>query len=158
MLGQEQLRYVILVLVAYSAGYGLVLINWIDLYAGESIPYYHVWLIFMYFAPFLTVLVFEGRKDWDYVLALGLFTSLMNDLFYGWIGAYFTGKQLEINGQPVDLLTYYVGQLGLQGWTPLFTFHAGGASFGVYSWLMGLAIFGRIVLVYYLVHRWWERP
>jgi hypothetical protein len=158
MLGQNQLRYVILILVAYSAGYGLVLINWIDLYAGESIPYYHLWLILMYFAPFVTVVVFEGIKDWDYVLALGLFTSLMNDLFYGWIGVYFTGKQLEVNGQPVDLLTHYVGQLGLLGWTPLFTFHAGGASFEVYSWLMGLAIFARIGLVYYLVRRWWGRP
>jgi hypothetical protein len=49
----------------------------------------------MYFTPFLTVVLFQGSKDWDYVFALGLFTSLMNDLFYGWIGSYLTGKQLK---------------------------------------------------------------
>lgn len=68
-------------LILFSALYGFMNINWIDLFA-TSAPYYHIWLILAYFAPFWVLIVFQGLKDWAISASLALLVSLINDLGY----------------------------------------------------------------------------
>jgi Zn-dependent protease with chaperone function len=133
-------------LLAFSGLYGFVLINWVDLF-GANLPAYHFWLILMYFAPAATSIAMQGLEDVELTLALGLFTSLMNDILY------FVAGDL-LFGFHVDLLSWWAGQFGAEGWKALFTFNGGPLHFPVYSWLMGLSIYARIALVVYLSERW----
>ena len=134
-------------LLIYSSIYGLILINYIDLITPGA-PAYHLWLIFMYFAPFIPILFLLGFDDWELVLSLGLLASLMNDLFYYPIGRLLLGRQ-------VDLLEWYKFQLGLEWCTPSWTFQGGIFTFQVTSILMGLSIYLRILIIVLLSWRWW---
>jgi len=107
----------LLKLILFALFYGFVNINWIDLFA-TSAPYYHIWLILTYLAPFGVLLVFQGFKDWQLALSLGLLVSLVNDLGY-----YFSGDLLF--GFHVQLLSWLAGQLGFLGSRVLFVFQRG---------------------------------
>jgi uncharacterized membrane protein HdeD (DUF308 family) len=140
----------LLKLILFSAFYGLVLINWIDLY-GSQAPGYHVWVIMIMMAPFGVVLVFQGFKDWQLALSLGLLVSLMNDLGYYFIG------DLIFNFH-VSLVPWLGNQLGFRGTQTLFTFEGGFFSFPVSSALMGASIYGRVAVVAAVLYSWWKTP
>jgi uncharacterized membrane protein HdeD (DUF308 family) len=140
----------LLKLVLFSAFYGLVLVNWIDLYATTA-PAYHIWLVLTYMAPFGVLIVFQGRKDWQLALSLGLLVSLMND-----IGYFFVGDLLF--GFHRDLLPWIEGQLGFQGTQLLFYFQGGSFNIPVTSYLMGFTIYARIAVVAAILYHWWRQP
>ncbi len=140
----------LLKLILFSAFYGLILINWIDLY-GSQAPGYHVWVILIMMAPFGVVLVFQGFKDWQLALSLGLLVSLMNDLGY-----YFVGDLLF--NFHVQLIPWLGNQLGFRGDLVLFTFEGGFFSFPVTSILMGASIYGRLAVVAAVLYYWWRKP
>jgi len=122
-----------------------VLINWVDLIgvARDPLHVYHLWLIAMYFAPFLPLVLLYGVKDFKLFLAMGLLTSLMNDLFY------FFASFVLMTGNFTwsQLWSFYAFQLGLDGWQYKWVFQGGIIQFPVYSWLMALSIYARIAIV-----------
>jgi hypothetical protein len=139
-------------LSAYSALYGLLAINYIDLVTpGSSVPGYHLWLAFQYFAPFVPILFVLGLDDWELAAAMGLWGSLYNDLFYAPVGRLLFGRA-------VDLLEWYSFQLGLRGLEARWTFNGGFFTFPVTSLLMGLSIYARIALIAALLWKWWREP
>ncbi len=143
----------LLKLATFALFYGIVFVNWIDLFNGGAyiyvVPGYHIWVIIAYMIPFGVLLLIRGRKDWELALSLGLVASLGNDLCYFVVGnAYF--------GFHVNLLDWYAHQLGFYGNTILFVFNGGFFSFGVPSWLMGAAIYGRIAVVILSLRHWWR--
>ncbi len=140
----------LLKLVLFSLFYGLVLINWIDLF-GKSVPAYGVWLILTYFAPFFVIMIYEGYDQWPLVLSLGLLVSLAND-----VGYYFVGNLLF--GFHQNLVTWTSGQLGLEGTRTVTFFEAGAFSIRVDSWMMGLSVYLRAVVVFIGLYYWWRRP
>ena len=140
----------LLKLMLFAAFYGLVLINWIDLY-GSDAPGYHIWVIMIMMAPFGVVLVFQGFKDWQLALSLGLLVSLMNDLGYYFIG------DLLFNFH-VSLVPWLGNQLGFRGDLVLFTFNGGVFSFPVTSILMGASIYARLAVVAAVLYHWWSAP
>jgi hypothetical protein len=136
-------RFYIYVLL--SILYGLVFVNYIDLgINGSSYGGYHLWLTIMYFFPFL-ILTISFPRNWQLTIGLGLLASLMNDVFYGMVG--------NIMGYPIDLNWYYNLWLIPSG-TLLFKLNIGIAVIPVYSWLMSLTIYVRILLVVVLLWRW----
>jgi hypothetical protein len=137
-------------LVLFSLFYGLILINWIDLFA-TSAPAYHIWLVLTYMAPFGVLIVFQGLKDWQLAVSLGLLVSLTNDVGYFFVGDLLFGKT-------VPLLPWVSGQLGFQGNQVLFYFQGGAFNFPVYSWLMGASIYARIAVVAAVLYHWWRAP
>jgi hypothetical protein len=137
-------------LVLFATLYGLVLVNWIDLFA-TSAPAYHIWLILTYMSPFGVLIVFQGFKDWQLAVSLGLLVSLMND-----VGYFFTGDLLFGLNKP--LIPFLMGQLGFDGSKVLFYFQGGAFMFPVTSWLMGASIYGRIVVVVAVLYHWWTSP
>jgi hypothetical protein len=141
---------VLIKLMLFSVLYGFININWIYLFA-TSAPYYHIWLILAYFAPFGVLIVFQGFKDWQLALSLALLVSLINDLGY-----FFTGDLLF--GFRVPLLQWLAGQLGFRGGDVLFTFQGGLITFPVSSALMGLSVYGRIAVVAIILIHWWRFP
>lgn len=143
-------QVVLLKLVLFSLFYGLVLINWIDLF-GKSVPAYGVWLILTYFAPFGVLIVYEGVSEWPLALSLGLLVSLAND-----VGYYFVGNLLF--GFHQDLGPWIEGQLGLKGTQLVTIFQAGAFTIDVESWLMGLSIVLRAVVVSVGLYYWWKHP
>jgi hypothetical protein len=142
----------LLKLVVFAAFYGIIFVNWIDLFNGGAyiyvVPGYHIWVIIAYMIPFGLLLVLQGRKDWELALSLGLLASLGNDLGYFVVGDAFFGFQ-------VNLLDWYAHQFGFYGNTTLFVFNGGFFSFDVPSWLMGLAICVRIAVVFLSLRHWW---
>ena len=133
-------------LLLYSAFYGLLVINWLDLFARD-IPGYHLFLTVLYFAPFITSVVLWGLKDWEVALSLGLFTSLMNDIFYYVVGKYLFGLS-------VDLAEWYRCQLLPVCDKPIeFDF----LFFKVkpYPYLMPVSIYLRVAVVLFLLWKWW---
>lgn len=140
----------LLKLILFSAFYGLVMVNWIDIY-GSSAPGYHIWVILTCMAPFGVLLVFQGFKDWQVAFALGLLVSLMNDL-----GIYFMGDLLF--GLHVSLIPWLGNQLGFRGNLTLFTFEGGFFSFPVTSIIMGISIYARVAVVVVVLHNWWRHP
>jgi len=146
--GRRQL--IILKLVLFSLFYGLVLINWIDLFANTA-PAYHIWLILTYMAPFGVLIVFQGAKDWQLAFSLGLLVSLTND-----VGYYFAGDLLF--GFHVQLLPWLAGQLGFLGNQLLFTFQGGLFTIPVTSYLMGASIYARLAVVVGVLWHWWRQP
>jgi uncharacterized membrane protein HdeD (DUF308 family) len=140
----------LLKLILFAAFYGLVLINWIDLFA-TSAPAYHIWLVMTYMAPFGVLIVFKGLKDWQLALSLGLLVSLMND-----VGYYFVGDLLF--GFHKDLVPWVEGQLGFLGSQLLFTFQGGLFTIPVTSTLMGISIYARIAVVTMILYQWWRQP
>ncbi|MDG6913520.1 MAG: hypothetical protein JRN35_10645 [Nitrososphaerota archaeon] len=144
----------LLKLITFAAFYGIIFVNWIDLFNGGAyiyvVPAYHLWVILAYMIPFVVLLVIRGRKDWELALSLGLLASLGNDLGYFVVGdAYF--------GFSVNLLDWYAHQFGLYGTTTLFVFNGGFFSFDVPSWLMGAAIYARMAVVILSLRRWWQK-
>jgi uncharacterized membrane protein HdeD (DUF308 family) len=146
----DKRQLTLLKLVLFSAFYGLVLVNWIDLYATTA-PAYHIWLVLTYMAPFGVLIVFQGFKDWQLAFSLGLLVSLMND-----VGYYFVGDLLFGFNKP--LIPWIEGQLGFQGNTVLFYFQGGAFNIPVTSYLMGLAIYARIAIVAVVLYHWWREP
>jgi uncharacterized membrane protein HdeD (DUF308 family) len=143
-------QVVLLKVVLFSLFYGLVLINWIDLF-GKSVPGYGVWLILTYFAPFMVLLVFEGLSEWPLALSLGLLVSLAND-----VGYYFVGNLLF--GFHQNLGPWIAGQLGFEGTQLVTIFQAGFVSINVDSWQMGLSIYLRAIVVGGVLYYWWVHP
>jgi hypothetical protein len=136
-------------LVVISVVYGLFWINPVDASVPlHELPYYHLWLIALYFAPAYGLLALYGTRDWELYFAIGLLTSLMNDLFY-----YPINMLMGLRGH-VDLLAWYKLQLGLDGWAVDFWFKGGIITFPVWSWLMGLSIYLRIITVILLSEYW----
>jgi uncharacterized membrane protein HdeD (DUF308 family) len=140
----------LLKLILFSAFYGLILINWVDLY-GTSAPAYHIWLVMTYLAPFGVLIVFQGFKDWQLALSLGLLVSLMNDVGYFFVGDLLFGFHRV-------LLPWIEGQLGFFGNQVLFYFQGGVFNIPVTSYLMGATIYGRIAVVAIVLYHWWRQP
>jgi len=134
-------------LLLYSFIYGTVFINWIDLVFGPAKYGYHLWLTAMYFLPFFIVLIFRGLEDWELTLGFGLFTSLMNDLWYYIIGRY-------LFGIPVNLPEWYRCQL-LPVCDKGVVFDFLFFKLKPYPYLMPLSIYTRIVVVCLLLYKWW---
>jgi len=149
----NQKQLTLLKLVVFAAFYGIVFVNWIDLFNGGAyinvVPGYHLWVVMAYMIPFGVLLVIQGRKDWELALSLGLLASLGNDLAYFVVGNAFFGFN-------VNLLDWYAHQFGFYGNTILFTFNGGFFSFGVPSWLMGASIYARIAVVMLSLRQWWH--
>lgn len=139
-------------LISISLFYGLIMVNYIDLtVSGSSAWGYHLWLTAMYFMPFISIFAFEGLRNWELVASLGFLTSLMNDLF--WLPMYrLIGGGTWIPN--ISLAEWYRWQLGF-GDNLTWTFNGGFISFQVTSWMMGLAIYVRIIIVILLLYRWW---
>ncbi len=137
-------------LVLFALFYGFVNVNWIDLYYNQ-VPAYHVWLILTYMAPFGVLLVFQGFKNWQLALSLGLLVSLVNDLGYYFSGDLFFGFH-------VQLIPWLQGQLGFEGSKVLFVFQGGLFTIPVTSYLMAASIYGRIAVVVGVLYHWWRRP
>ena len=131
-------------LVIFSALYGLIFINYIDI-ASSGLNYgYHLWLVLMYFLPFVGFSMLN-LKNWQLTLGLGLLTSLMNDTFY-WLAKYAVGI-------PTDLGHYY--QLWLiPSNAVLFNLNLGFTTVTVTSWMMALSIYLRIAVVVGLLWHW----
>lgn len=143
-------QFVLLKLVLFSAFYGLILINWIDLY-GKEVPAYGVWLLLTYMAPFGVLLVFEGWSSWPLAVSLGLLVSLFND-----VGYFFVGNL--IFGFHENLGPWIAGQLGFHGSQLVTIFQAGSFSIDVTSWMMGLSIYLRAAVVGGILYYWWRHP
>ncbi len=137
-------------LIAFAFFYGLLIVNWIDLF-GSKAPGYHIWLILIYLAPFDVLLVFQGLKDWQLAVCLALIVSLVNDLDY-----YITGDLFF--GFHVNLISWLAGQLGFLGEKVLFTFDAGLFTVPISSITMGLSVYVRIAIVTIILHQWWKAP
>jgi len=151
---QPNPRQLILIeLATFAAVYGIVFVNWIDLFNGGLyifvVPGYHIWVLVAYLIPFGVLLLIQGRKDWELALSLGLLASLGNDLGYYVVGnAYF--------GFHVNLLDWYAHQFGFYGNTTLFVFNGGFFSFDVPSWMMGASICARVAVVLLSLRHWWH--
>ncbi len=143
-------QIVLLKLILFSLFYGLVLINWIDLF-GKTVPAYGVWLVLTYFAPFIVLIVYEGIGQWPLALSLGLLVSLAND-----VGYYFVGNLLF--GFHQDLGPWIEGQLGFRGDRLVTIFQAGPVAINVDSWEMGLSIYLRAAVVAIGLYYWWSHP
>jgi hypothetical protein len=143
-------QFVLLKLVLFSAFYGLILINWIDLF-GKQVPAYGIWLILTYMAPFGVLIVFEGWESWPLALSLGLLVSLFND-----VGYYFVGNLLF--GFHQNLGPWIEGQLGFEGSKLVTIFEGGSFVINVTSWMMGLSIYARAAVVGVILYYWWRHP
>ncbi|MGB6442462.1 MAG: hypothetical protein WBF81_04105 [Thermoplasmata archaeon] len=143
-------QFVLLKLVLFAAFYGLILINWIDLF-GKSVPGYGVWLILTYMAPFGVLIVFEGWRSWPLAVSLGLLVSLFNDLGY-----FFVGNLLF--GFHEALAPWITGQLGFGGSEIVTIFQGGRFILDVTSWMMGLSIYLRAIVVAVILLFWWRHP
>jgi hypothetical protein len=143
-------QFVLLKLILFSAFYGLILINWIDLF-GKSVPAYGIWLLLTYMAPFGVLMVFEGWRSWPLAASLALLVSLMNDVGYFFIGNL-------IFGFHENLGPWIAGQLGLLGNQVVTYFEGGSFTITVTSWMMGFSIYARIAVVAAILYYWWQHP
>ncbi len=143
-------QFVLLKLILFAAFYGLVMINWIDLF-GKEVPGYGVWLVLSYMAPFGVLLVFQGWEAWPLATSLGLLVSLMND-----VGYFFVGNLLF--GFHENLLPWISGQLGFQGNHVVTYFEGGTFTLTVTSWMMGASIYARALVVAAILVYWWRHP
>jgi len=135
-------------MLAYAFLYGLFIINIIDL-TTKAFAWYHIFLIMLYFFPFIIVCLILGFDDWELLVGLGLLSSLMNDLFYGVIGNILFHTNY-------DLREWFMNQLGFNDGKYLFTFMGGLFTLRVTSLIMGLSIYARLVLVYAVLYKWWK--
>jgi len=143
-------QIVLLRLILFSLFYGLVMINWIDLF-GKQVPGYGIWLVITYFAPFWVLLEIEGYSEWLLAISLGLLVSLAND-----VGYFFVGNLLF--GFHENLGPWILGQLGLLGNQFVTQFEAGVFSIRVDSWMMGVSIYLRALVVGLGLYYWWTHP
>ena len=146
----ESKKEFLIKLIAYSSLYGLFHVNYIDLVTpGSNIPGYHLWLVILYFAPFIPILFLLGFDDWELAVSMGLLASLMNDLFYYPVGMLLFGRRY-------DLLEFYKFQLGLKGFEVRWFFNGGFFTFPVSSILVTSSIYLRVIAIYLLCYRWWK--
>jgi len=146
----ESKRELLTKLLLYSSIYGLIHVNYIDLVVpGSNAPGYHLWLIILYFAPFVPILFVLGFDDWELLVSMGLIASLMNDLFYFPIGNILLGRRY-------DLADCYAFQLGLRGLEVRWTANLGFALVPVSSLLMATTIYMRAAAVVLILWRWWR--
>ena len=132
-------------LIVFAVLYGLVFINYIDDIASSGVNYgYHLWLVLMYFLPFVGFSMLN-LKNWKLTVGLGLIASLMNDVFYG--------SMKVLVGIPCDLNRYYNLWLIPQN-TLLFKLNLGYTVLPVFSWMMALSIYIRIGFVVGLLWNW----
>jgi hypothetical protein len=142
--------FVLLKLVLFLSFYGLILINWIDLF-GKTAPAYGIWLLLTYMAPFGVLIVFQGLESWPLAVSLGLLVSLNND-----VGYFFVGNLLFGFHEPLG--PWIAGQLGFHGDQIVTVFYGGRFTLGVTSWMMGLSIYARAAVVGAILYYWWQRP
>ncbi len=129
----------------FSILYGLIFINYIDIIiCGAANHAYHLWLGIMYFLPFVTLSIFF-RRNWQLTLGLGIIASLMNDVFYG--------VASNIIGKPLDLTRYYNLWL-IPSNATIFQLNLGFTITPVFSWMMAISIYARIIAVYFLIRTW----
>jgi len=143
-------QFILLKLILFAAFYGLILINWIDLF-GKQVPAYGIWLILTYMAPFGVLIVFQGWKSWPLAISLGLLVSLFNDVGYFFIGNLIFGFHEALG-------PWIAGQLGFQGAQLVTIFQGGGFHLDVTSWMMGLSIYVRAAVVALILIYWWRHP
>ena len=143
-------QFVLLKLILFAAFYGLIMINWIDLF-GKQVPAYGIWLILTYMAPFGVLIVFQGWRSWPLAVSLGLLVSLFNDVGYFFIGNL-------IFGFHENLGPWIAGQLGFQGNQVVTVFEGGRFAINVTSWEMGLSIYLRAFVVGLILFYWWRHP
>jgi hypothetical protein len=130
--------------ILFAFFYGFIFINYIDLITPGGIHSgYHLWLSVMYFLPFVTLMTFP--KNWGLVVGLGLIASLMNDVFYGFVG--------YLMGTPINLLQYY-NLCFIPSNATLFQLNLGFVIIPVFSWMMALSIYARVVIVFFLLTSW----
>ena len=129
--------------LVFAVVYGFVFINYIDVLSG-GYGGYHLWLVIMYFFPFATLSMFFPR-NLQLTVGLGLLVSLMNDLFYGVVR--------NLMGFPYDLTRYYHNWL-IPSNATLFQLNLGFAVMTVFSWMMALSIYIRIIAVFILLGIW----
>jgi hypothetical protein len=98
----------------------------------------------MYFFPFATISMLFPR-NLQLTVGLGLVVSLMNDVFYGIV--------VNVMGLHLDLVWYYNRWL-LPGNALLFQLNLGFAVIPVFSWMIALSIYVRIIAVYFLLRIW----
>jgi len=130
-------------LIAFAIFYGLVFINYIDIASSGSIDGYHLWLVLMYFLPFVGFSMLNF-KNWKLTISLGLIASLMNDVFYG---------SVKYFAMPNKLAHYY-GLWLIPQKAHLFDLNLGFAVLPVFSWTMALSIYIRIAIVVGLLWNW----
>ena len=130
--------------LVFAVVYGFVFINYIDVLSG-GYEGYHLWLVIMYFFPFATLPMLFPR-NLELTIGLGLLVSLMNDVFYGVVK--------NLMGFPYDLTAYYNHWLIPSGAT-LFQLNLGFTVFPVFSWMMALSIYIRIIVVIILLRIWY---
>ena len=122
-------------LIIFAVIYGLVFINYIDITTPGGLNYgYHLWLVLMYFLPFVGLSIFN-LKNWKFTIGLGLITSLMNNVFYG--------SMRYLFGPHINLTSYYYQWLVPQN-AMLFHLNLGFVVIPVQSWMMASSIYLRI--------------
>jgi hypothetical protein len=131
-------------LVVFAVIYGLVFINYIDIASSGLVYGYHLWLVLMYFLPFVGFSMLS-LKNWKLTVGLGLIASLMNDVFYHFM-QYLVGLPTNLS-RSYDL--WLIPQNAL-----LFHMNLGFADVQVMSWMMALSIYLRIAVVVGLLWNW----
>ena len=137
-------------LASFAIIYGLLPINWVDLF-NPALPGYHIWLTIMYMAPFALVVLMEGFSLVPLALSLGLLASLMNDLFYYPVGDLFFGMKVD---RPV--LVARPARFR-QASTASTLSRAASLRFDVTSMILGASVYLRIFIVAFLLYKWSHR-
>jgi hypothetical protein len=131
-------------LIGFAVIYGLFFINYIDIASTGLVPGYHLWLVFMYFLPFVGFA--RGNiRNLKLTLGLGLLASLMNDVFYGFMSSLI---------HPLFNLARYYNLWLIPQDNVLFSLNLGFTVLPVYSWLMAFSIYIRITVVTGLLWSW----
>ena len=125
-------------LLIFSFFYGVVVINWHDLYPGP-VPGYHLLLTIFYFAPYIPLVLID-KHYFPHLIIFGLLTSLYNDLLY-----YVVGNLLF--GTKIDLIEWWTWQLGFRGLDGRWAFDFLLFKTRVTSILMGISIYIRIIII-----------
>ncbi|MDI9620018.1 MAG: hypothetical protein QFX33_04325 [Candidatus Nezhaarchaeota archaeon] len=144
----DDAKRLLMALVAFSAVYGVFVVNLVDL----GLPlgsWYHVFLGAVYFCPSITIIIASGWRSWSLAAALGILISLMNDLLYGPIS-----NMLSLH--VYDLAEWFAWQLGLHGSSASWTFQGGLIKFTMTSTIMGVSIYARLVAMFLLFAIWWR--
>ncbi|MEM2234093.1 MAG: hypothetical protein QXP81_11210 [Nitrososphaerota archaeon] len=135
-------------MILFSALYGFTAVNYADsvVWCSRGLSDWgHVWLISLYFAPFIPMIILRPRL-WMLAMASALITSLANDGLWGFwnlaIGAYDWESFVD----------------WLQGWfipseRELFTLKLGVTKLPVTSLIMATSIYSRITLITLLLLR-----
>jgi hypothetical protein len=138
-------------LLIYSFMYGLFVINIIDLTIIKFWGY-NIFLIILYFIPFLIICPIFGFNDWELFIGLGLLSSLVNDLSYALIGNIFFHMHYNL----LDWIIFQLGFYGSDG-KYCWVFDGGFFKFQITSIIMGLSIYVRAVIVYLLLYKWYKK-